>query len=438
MSKGKTVTGGKAAGSLSDFIVGSPNAFFAVKNLAEELLDSGYVQLFEKDSWALSPGEYFVTRDDSSLIAFRIPKRDFVGFAVIASHSDSPAFKIKPDPDISVERAYKKLNVEKYGGMIVSTWFDRPLSAAGRVVLETDEGIGIRLVDLDRDLFLIPSLAIHMDRTAGEGHKYEIQKEVLPLFSGFNDSGAVRGFCGILAETMGVEERKILDYDMFLYNREKPVIFGADREFIAAPRLDDLQCVYASFQGFINSKPSENAAVFAVFNNEEVGSGTKQGAASDFFSDVVERICLSLDPGREEVMKRLFSSFMISADNAHALHPNYTEKADPVNRPVLNGGIVVKYNAAQRYATDAVSAGVIKKLCRDLDIPVQQFVNHSDIAGGSTLGSIASSRVFMNTVDLGLPMLAMHSAYETAGVKDTEYLEKLAEGFYSAKCIQQN
>ena len=413
---------------LFDFLSKSPNAYFAVDNMAKELKAAGFTRLYEKDAWKLKPGKYFVTRDDSSLIAFIIPKKDFAGFHIVASHSDSPSFKIKPNPEMKVGDAYVKLNVEKYGGMIVSTWFDRPLSAAGRVVVDTANGPVTKLVNIDRDLFVIPSLAIHMDRTANEGHKYEVQKELLPLFaSGKKENSLLKLVC----KELGIKEKDVLDTDLFLYNRQAPVAFGAENEFIASPRLDDLQCVYGSLQGILTAKPKDYIAMHAVFNNEEVGSETKQGAASSFLSDVIDRICEKFAVSKEERIMKMSQSFMISADNAHALHPNYGEKTDPTNKPVLNGGIVIKYNANQKYTTDAVSSGIFRKLCKKAKARVQEYVNPSDIPGGSTLGSIATARVSMNTVDIGLPQLAMHSSYETAGSKDTDDLIRVSHAFFS-------
>ena len=415
---------------LFDFIKSSPNAYFAVSTMAGELKAAGFTRLDEKDSWKIKPGKYFVTRDDSSLIAFIIPKKDFAGFHIVASHSDSPAFKIKPSPEMKVGEAYIKLNVEKYGGMIVSTWFDRPLSVAGRVVVDTKDGVKTKLVNIGRDLFIIPSLAIHMDRTANEGHKYEVQKELLPLFaSGENKDMTL---ISLICKECGIKEKDVLDADLMLYNRQAPTAFGADNEFIASPRLDDLQCVYGSLQGILAAKPSDYVAIHAVFNNEEVGSETKQGAASSFLSDVLDRICEKFAVSKEDRVRKMSESFMISADNAHALHPNYGEKTDPTNKPVLNGGIVIKYNANQKYTTDAVSSGTLRKICKKAGVSVQEYVNPSDIPGGSTLGSIATARVSMSTVDIGLPQLAMHSSYETAGARDTADLIKVSKAFFSA------
>ena len=415
---------------LFDFIKNAPNAYFAVDALTKELLREGFIRLEENESWLIKPGKYFVTRDDSSLIAFVIPKKNFLGFHIVASHSDSPCFKIKPNPEMKAGNAYVKLNVEKYGGMIISTWFDRPLSVAGRVITDTKSGIKTRLVNIDRDLLVIPSLAIHMDRNANEGHKYEVQKELLPLFSCSEDEKENR-LLSLLCKENGIKESSVLDSDLFLYSRQTPFCFGMNKEFISSPRLDDLQCVYGSLQGMLGAKPKNHVAMFAVFNNEEVGSETKQGAASSFLTDVIDRICEKYAASKEDRSKILSSSFMISADNAHALHPNYPEKTDPTNKPVLNGGIVIKYNASQKYTTDAVSAAAMRKLCKKAGANVQEYVNPSDIPGGSTLGSIATARVSVSTVDIGLPQLAMHSACETAGAKDTDDLIRVTKEFFS-------
>ncbi|MCR5451796.1 MAG: M18 family aminopeptidase [Lachnospiraceae bacterium] len=429
---------------LFDFIKRSPNPYFAVLTMKEELEKNGFSELFEGDEWHLDAGKYFVTRDGSSLIAFSIPENGYKGFQILASHSDSPAFKIKTNAQMRSEDFYIKLNTEKYGGMILSTWFDRPLSIAGRIIVKTDEGLESKTVNIDRDLLMIPSLAIHMDRSTNDGHKYVVQKELLPLFAGANkkdldekDSEDKDMLLSLIAEAAGIRAEDILDSDLFLYNRQEPVVYGANKEFMAAPRLDDLQCAYASLMGFLSASPSAGIAVHAVFNNEEVGSETKQGAASSFLTETLRRINTALGNDETYFYRALSSSFLVSADNAHAIHPNYSEKADPTNKPLLNGGIVIKYNANQHYATDGVSAGVFRMICERAKVPVQEFVNSSDIPGGSTLGSIAVTRLSMNTVDIGLPQLSMHSAYETAGTYDTEYLCKAAAEFFSTAMISR-
>lgn len=413
---------------LLKFIENSPTAFHAVESMRKRLLAEGVKELSEKEHWNLKAGgTYFVTRNHSALIAFSIPEKEAWKFHIMASHSDSPTFKIKENPEMVSENAYVKLNVEKYGGMLMAPWFDRPLSVAGRVLIKGENGIEERLVCIDKDLLMMPSLAIHMNREVNDGYKYNAQKDVLPLYG---CSDAKETFMKVIAENAGVEEECILSHDLFLFPRTPGTIWGANDEFVSSPRLDDLQCAFSSMEGFLNGEKKQSIAVHCVMDNEEVGSGTKQGAASTFLQDALLRINAALGRTYEEYQMTLAGSFMISADNAHAVHPNYGDKADPVNRPVLNGGIVIKYNANQKYCTDAVSAATFKYLCELADVPYQTFVNRSDVAGGSTLGNISNTQVPVNTVDIGLPQLAMHSPYETGGVKDTVYLCRVAEKLF--------
>lgn len=418
----------ETAEKLLAFIRKSPTAFHAVDTMRKTLADQGFQELSEKDYWKLTPGgRYMVTRNNSALIAFSIPEDAPRRFHIMASHSDSPTFKIKKNPEITVEKAYVKLNVEKYGGMLMSPWFDRPLSVAGRVIVSEGGEIREKLIDIDRDLLMIPSLAIHMNREVNSGYSYNPQKDLLPLYG---TAGTEETFSKTLAEAAGVREEEILSHDLFLYSRTRGAVWGAEKEFISAGRLDDLQCAFASMEGLLSGEKKKSIAVHCVMDNEEVGSGTKQGAASTFLKDTLLRINSGLGRTYEEYLMSLADSFMISADNAHALHPNYTDMADPVNRPLLNKGIVIKYNANQKYCTDAVSAARFKELCNRAEVPYQTFVNRSDMAGGSTLGNISNTQVPVNTVDIGLPQLAMHSPYETAGVKDTLSLVKAAELFF--------
>ena len=423
----------KTTESLLAFIKKSPTAFQATAEMEKKFAENGYQLLSEQEYWKLQPGgKYIVTRNHSALIAFSIPKKECRKFHIIASHSDSPAFKIKENPEMRVENAYTKLNVEGYGGMLMAPWFDRPLSVAGRVVVRRDGSLKEELVNIDRDLVMIPSLAIHMNREANKGVSYNPQKDLLPLL-GCGDSKPE--LLKIVAEELGVNPEDILAHDLFLYNRMEGKIWGADREFVSAPHLDDLQCAFASMEGMLAGKKEESIAVHCVLDNEEVGSGTKQGAASTFLKDTLRRINDGLGRTYEEYLMTLAGSFMISADNAHALHPNYIEKADPVNRPLPNGGIVIKYNANQKYTTDAVSAAIFKEICTRAGVPTQEFANRSDIPGGSTLGNIANCHVSMNTVDIGLAQLAMHSPYETAGIMDTEYMIKAVKEFFETAIV---
>lgn len=415
---------------LLEFIENSPTCFHAVQAMTDILSAEGFTELKENQKWHIeNGGRYFVTRNGSSLTAFTVPFQEMKGMHIIASHSDSPSFKIKENPELESEGHYIRLNVEGYGGMIRAPWFDRPLSVAGRVIVKDKAQGGFRsiLVDIGRDLVMIPNLAIHMDRQINDSCKYNIQKDMLPIYGDLSAKGT---FMKLIADTAGVPEEEILGHDLFLYNRQKGTVWGASGEFLSCSRLDDLQCAFASLKGFLAGKRQEYLAVHCVLDNEEVGSGTKQGAASTFLYDTLTRIHTSLGLSQDDYLIHLADSFMISADNAHAVHPAHTDKADPANRPYINGGIVIKFSASQKYCTDGVSAAIFRDLCQRAGIPVQTFVNRSDMAGGSTLGNISNTQVALNTVDIGLPQLAMHSPYETAGVKDTGYLIRAAEEFF--------
>ena len=401
---------------LFSFLDRSPNAFYAVKNMCDVLSEAGMTRLYEGASWELEAGRgYFVTRNDSAIIAFRIPKADYTGFQMMASHCDSPVFKIKTNAEITIDKQYVKLNVEKYGGMLCAPWLDRPLSAAGRVIVRTESGIETRLVNIDRDLMIIPNLAIHMNRQVNDGYKFNAQVDMLPLFCEKGEESDA--FMGLIASEAGVEAKDILDTDLFLYNRMPAVSLGLNGEFIA---------------GFLESTPRDSVAVHCVFDNEEVGSGTKQGAASTFLKDTLHRINSAMGRTEEEYMMSIASSFLVSADNAHAVHPNHADKTDPTNRAYLNKGIVIKYSANQKYTTDAVSGAIMRVICEKAGVPCQTFTNRSDMLGGSTLGNISQSQVALNTVDIGLPQLAMHSPYETAGAKDTAFLVEAAKVLFSS------
>ncbi len=415
--------------NLLEFLDASPTCFHAVKNMADTLLANGFTQLSEKEPWKITTGgSYFVTRNDSAIIAFTIPEDGIKGFRIMASHSDSPTFKIKEHPEITVEEHYTQLNVEGYGGMPFGPWLDRPLSVAGRIVIKEGDALVTKLVQVDRDLVLIPNLAIHMNREINKGYQYNLQKDLLPLYG----DGAAKGtFMQTIAAAAGVEVPQILGHDLFLYNRQKGTIWGVNEAFISSGRLDDLQCAFASLQGFLQGEKKAYAAVHCVFDNEEVGSETKQGAASTFLKDTLMRICACLSMRREAYLVAIANSFMVSADNAHAVHPNHTGKTDPTNRPYLNEGIVIKYNGDQKYCTDAVSSAMFKALCSACGVSLQTFVNRSDMTGGSTLGNISTTQVALNAVDIGLPQLAMHSPYETAGIKDTYDLIKVAAALFA-------
>lgn len=426
----------KTAKDMLDFIEKSPTCFHAVANVRKALTEAGYAELAEAGEWELTPGcGYFATRNGSSLIAFRLPEGDAQGFHIAAAHSDSPSFKIKESPEMAVEGAYIKLNTEKYGGMILSTWLDRCLSVAGRVAVMGKNGVETRLVNVEKDLLVIPNVAIHMNRDMNNGYAYNPQTDMLPLYAcigeGAGDGKGKSMLMKRVAKAAGVKRDEILGHDLFLYPREKGRIIGENGEFVLSPRLDDLQCVYAASRAFAESVPERYVNVCAVFDNEEVGSGTRQGADSTFLEDVLWRIGEGLGMSRSRFLQMIAGSFLISADNAHAVHPNHPEKADPTNRPYLNGSIVIKYHGSQKYATDAVSAAVMKRICERAGVPCQAYANRSDIPGGSTLGNISTAHVSVSSVDIGLPQLAMHSAVETAGVKDTGYAIEAFKVFFS-------
>lgn len=418
--------------SLFQFIQAGTTPFHVVEQMKGFLDKEGYVQLLESEAWQLREGgKYYVIRNGSSLIAFRIPTKAYVGFQIMASHSDAPCLKIKESPEMK-EGAYVKLNVEKYGGLLCASWFDRPLSVAGRLLVKEKGCLVSKLVDLDRDLLMIPGLAIHMNREANEGYRYNVQKDLLPLFgmSGESDTGC--DFMALMAQKAGVEKEAVLGNDLYVYNRMPGTVWGANGEFMSIGRLDDLECVFASMKGFFMAKAGRSVPVHCVYDNEEVGSMTKQGAASTFLADTLVRINEAVGRGASEYRRSLACTLMLSADNAHALHPNYPEKACPGNRPVMNQGIVVKFSGNQRYTSDGVSAAMFRQICERAGVPVQVFTNRSDIAGGSTLGNISGTQVAVNCVDIGVAQLAMHSSYETAGVKDLEYLIDAAKEFYGS------
>ena len=413
---------------LFSFIDKSPSPFHAIEAMKEMLTEAGFIEVQENKSWELEKGSsYFVVRNDSAIIAFQLPNEEVKGFHMVASHSDSPSFKIKENAELTLDKAYTKLNVEKYGGMIMSSWFDRPLSVAGRVYVHAEQGIEKRMIHFDEDLLVIPNLAIHMNREVNNGVKYSAQTDMCPVLSTTADKTQ---FGTLLAEKAGVNAEDVLGQDLYLYTRQKGLVVGVDKDMLMSPRLDDLECAYGSMQAMIESTPDKFVNICAVLDNEEVGSGTRQGADSDFLYSTLKRIVYAMGGNEETYMQAVAESFLISADNAHAVHPNHPEKADPTNRPVLNGGIVIKYSGNQKYTSDAFSGSVMKKLCMNAEIPYQVFYNHSDVLGGSTLGNISTAHVSVASVDIGLPQLAMHSAVETAGVKDVEYLIKGLKEFY--------
>lgn len=422
----------KTVAELLSFIKKSPSVFHVVDNIKNTLKEQGYVELKEKEAWQIKNGKgYFVVRNDSSIIAFRMPEKMPKGFHIVASHSDSPTFKVKESAEMAVEEKYIKLNTEKYGGMILSTWLDRPLSVAGRVVVKGENGTPqVKLVNIDKDLLVIPNVAIHMNRDMNKGVEYNPQVDMLPLMTLGTKTENEKLLYKEIGEAIGCRAEEILSHDLFLYVREEGRVLGANEEFLLSPKLDDLQCVFTSLQAFVQKEPKKYVNVLAVFDNEEVGSATAQGADSTFLQDVLMRIGEALSLKFGAYCSLVADSFLISADNAHAVHPNQTGKADPTNRPYIGGGIVIKYHGSQRYTTDAVSAAKMKLLCEAAKVSYQTYTNRSDMVGGSTLGNISTSHVSLSSVDIGLPQLAMHSAVETAGCKDTEDAVKVFGAFY--------
>lgn len=415
-----------SAKKLLRFIQDSPTAFHAIDTIRGEL--SNFTPLRENEPWRLVPGgKYYVTRNGSSLIAFTLPEGPFDAFQLVASHSDSPTFKIKENAEAEVRGHYIQLDTERYGGMIMSSWFDRPLSVAGRALVRAEDGVRSVLVKLDRDMCVIPNVAIHMNREVNNGYKFNAAVDTFPLWG----SEAARGtFRAQVAEAAGVPEEDLLGGDLFLYTRMPGCVWGVGEEFVSAPRLDDLECAFAAVQAFKAARMSGHCNVCCVFDNEEVGSTTKQGADSSFLQDTLRRILLSLGRDEEAYYTALANSFMLSADNAHAVHPNHPEYSDPQNCAYMNRGIVIKFNANQKYTTDGVSEAVFHRICEKAGVPVQHYANRSDLPGGGTLGNISGSHVSVNTLDIGLAQLAMHSCYETAGAQDVEHMINGMRAFY--------
>ncbi len=413
---------------LMNFLDSSVTMFHAINECEKVLKDSGYIYLPENEKWNIRAGKYYTKRNSSSLIAFDIANGDY-HFQISAAHSDSPTFKLKDRPVIE-SNGYLKLNVEAYGGMIDATWLDKPLTLAGRVMVDTGCGIETRLLYIDKDLLIIPNVPIHFNREINKGFAFNNQVDMLPVFSAGNLSEA--DFDKMLAKELGVKPEAILAKDLYLVNRQKATVIGYDNELISSGRLDDLECVYTSLLGFIEAMNNDHINVFAVFDNEEVGSVTKQGAMSTFLVSTLNRINKALGKSDEDYYRAIAKSMLISCDNAHAVHPNHPELFDVKNRPVLNQGIAIKESANQKYTTDAFSRAILKKILEKKNIPYQTFANRSDIAGGSTLGNLSNTVVSMNAVDIGLPQLAMHSAYETAGAKDVGYAFETLKAFFEA------
>ena len=406
----------------------SPTAFHAAAHLAEMLRDNGYEELKETDPWLVDAGgKYYVVRNDAAVIAFAVPETGFASFRIAAAHGDSPAFKLKENFEDRND-SYVRVNVERYGGMIMSTWLDRPLSVAGRLAVREGDSIVSRLVNLDRDTLLIPNMPIHFNREVNTGYNFDAQKDMMALYG---EGGAAGGLMREIAEAAGTEPENILGHDLFLYSRQSGSVWGADDAFFSCGRIDDLECAFAAVTAMISSTPRDAINVCAVFDNEEVGSGSRQGADSGFLYDVLTRAGFALGASDGEIRAAIAGSFMVSADNAHAVHPNHPEKYDVQNRVYMNKGIVIKHNASLKYTTDAMASAKFTLICEKAGVPVQHFANRSDIAGGSTLGHISGTHVSVECVDIGLAQLAMHSVCETAGTKDLPMLVKALEAMWS-------
>lgn len=407
---------------LMTFLDGAPSVYHAVEQLRRMFEDAGYTRLDEGGRWDLQVGgKYYLTRGGSAIVGFRIPCADPQGFLMTASHSDRPTFKIKENGEL--DGNYVRIATEKYGGMLMAPWFDRPLSVAGRVMVETEAGVQTKLVNIDRDLMMIPNVAIHMNRKANDGYAYNPTSDTIPVLGGKDAKGRLMA---LLEEQAGGE---ILAHDLFLYNRDRAKVWGAQEEFFSAQAIDDLECAWSTVKGFLTAGESRSIPVVCVFDSEEVGSSSVQGAASTLLADTIARICRARDLEPERMLSQ---SFLISADNAHGIHPNHPELADAANAPVVNGGVVLKFNANLRYTTDGASAAVFRRVCRLADVPVQTYYNRADIPGGSTLGNISLGQVSVPTADIGLAQLAMHSCYETAGVQDVEHLLKAMQVYYGS------
>ena len=409
------------ASELKRFLDRGHSVYHGAAALEEMLKNAGYSRLLEHEGWALEAGgKYYLVRG-GAVIAFRLPAGIPAGFLMSAGHADRPSFKIKENGELCGK--YTRLATEKYGSPIISTWLDRPLSVAGRVLVEQEDGVESRLVDIDRDLFLIPNVAIHMNRKANEAMAWNPAVDTLPLLGG---AGAAGTLDRLLQEAAG---GRILGHDLYLYVRQQAVCWGVEEEYISAQGLDDLACVWCCAKGFLNAASKQTVPVLCMFDSEEVGSQSAQGADSGLLEGTLSRICRCMGWEKEQLLSQ---SFMVSADNAHALHPNHPEYSDERHAPVVNEGVVLKFNANQRYATDGLSAGVFRKICAAAGVPVQTYYNRADLPGGTTLGSISLSHVTVPTADVGLPQLAMHACFETVGVKDVDHLVRAMTAYYGA------
>lgn len=423
------------AKDLINFIDSSPCMYFAVKNMSERLKENGFTELREDEEWKIEKSKgYYLVKNSSTIIAFKTGEDlpSISGFKITGSHSDSPTFKIKPAADI-YQNGYHKLNTEVYGGPIISSWFDRTLSVAGRVyTVNEDDPLKIHehLINIDKDLFTIANLCIHQNRNVNKGYEYNAQKDTLPILELINENMEKTCIEDILAKELKIDRKSILDYELFIYDREKGKIIGLNDEFIHSSRLDNLAMAHVSLNALLSSEHNKAVNLIYVSDNEEVGSRTKQGADSPFLKNTLKRIVLSMENKEESFYRAIAKSFMISADLAHAYHPNYPEKCDISNTPVINKGVCIKYAANQSYTSDAYSASVFKSYAKRAGENVQNFLNRSDTPGGSTIGPINATHIDIRSVDIGNPILAMHSVRELGGVDDHFSLYKILKEFY--------
>lgn len=424
------------ARSLMEFLDKSPVNFLAVKTVGSRLDDAGFMRLDPRESWKLEPGgKYYITKNSSAIFAFVVSTEGPAsGFRIISAHSDSPCLRVKPNAEMISDGGVVKLNVEVYGGPILYTWFDRPLSLAGRVVLRSDDPLNPRteIVRFDRPLLTIPHLAIHFNRAVNEGNPLSKQKDMLPVIAIVREAAEKNNMLlRCVAEAVGCAMEDILDFDLSLFDTTPACLVGLDEEFLTSGRLDDLSMVHGAMTALLETSSTKQTRVMAIFDNEETGSGTKQGAASPVLMQLLRRIVTCLGGSEEDYLRSIDKSFMVSADNAHAYHPNYPEKYDPTNHPVVGGGPVIKINANCKYMTDADSAAVFRTLCERAGVRCQYFVNHSDVAGGSTLGNILTSQIPLRGVDVGAAIWAMHSVRETASVTDHDDMIRVMTQFFT-------
>ena len=427
----------RLAQELIDFLYKSPTAYHAASSVKDMLDNEGFEEIFEKDAWKFEKGrKYYLVKNNSAVIAFKVGNGEIEkdGFRLIGAHTDAPGFRIKPNAEMKTEDHYIRLNTEVYGGPILYTWFDRPLGIAGRVILKGKSALKprVELVNINKPVLIIPSLAIHMNRSVNEGYNFNRQKDTLPLVGFVNEELEKKGYLmSLLTKELGVSEDEILDFDLYLYEYEKGCVMGINEELISAGKLDDQWMVFAGVKALINSTDIDSTKVMICIDNEEIGSLTAQGARSKLIRGTLERIAIALGKNSEEFFRAVSNSVMISADLAHAVHPNLPEKHDPTNRPLLGNGPVLKIAASGSYSTEGVAAGIFEAVCKEANVPVQKFVNRSDVRGGTTIGPMSAADLCIPVIDMGAPLIGMHSVRELASVKDNFYTIEAFTKFFS-------